>query len=321
MTEASTAPRPLDVTPTTLTSLDPATGDVVVELPIDDAAAVAAAVARARAALPIWHDLGFDGRRTALLRWKSELINHSDELGALVHRENGKPVEDAFLETMLTLEHIDWAAKHAKKVLGPEKVSPGMFMANHEAVIERRAYGVVGVIGPWNYPLYTPNGSIAYALAAGNTVVFKPSEFTPAIGRYYAEAFARANPELPPAVLSTVVGYGATGAALVTADIDKIAFTGSTPTGKKIMAAAAERMTPIVLECGGKDAAIVAADADIAAAADAIAWAAVSNSGQTCVGTERVYVEEPIYQQFLTELQAKLRDVKPGSAHPAATAR
>ncbi|WP_068273958.1 aldehyde dehydrogenase family protein [Aldersonia kunmingensis] len=312
MTEAPAATRPAEATPTTLTSLNPATGELVAEFPIDDAAAVAVAVERARGALATWRDLGFDGRRKALLRWASQLINNSDELSALVHKENGKPLEDAFLELMLTLEHIDWAAKNAKKVLSPQKVKPGSFMANHEAVIERRAYGVVGVIGPWNYPLYTPNGSIAYALAAGNTVVFKPSEYTVAIGRYYAEAFKKANPQLPAGILEVLVGYGETGAALVKSNIDKIAFTGSTPTGKQIMAAAAERMTPIVLECGGKDAAIVAADANIEAAAEAIAWSAMANSGQTCVGTERVYVEEPVYDKFLTALRAKLVGVAPG---------
>ncbi|MCX5044005.1 aldehyde dehydrogenase family protein [Aldersonia sp. NBC_00410] len=313
MTEAPVAARPVEAAPETLQSLNPATGELVAEFPIDDATAVATAVGRARAALPTWRDLGFDGRRKALLRWASQLINNADELSDLVHRENGKPAEDAFLELMLTLEHIDWAAKNAKKVLSPQKVKPGLFMANHEAVIERRAYGVVGVIGPWNYPLYTPNGSIAYALAAGNTVVFKPSEYTVAIGRYYVEAFAKANPELPAGVLSVVFGYGETGAALVKSEIDKIAFTGSTPTGKRIMAAAAERMTPLVLECGGKDAAIVAADADVDAAAEAIAWSAIQNSGQTCVGTERVYVEEAVYDTFLTAIRAKLVGVAPGS--------
>ncbi|WP_415640930.1 aldehyde dehydrogenase family protein, partial [Skermania piniformis] len=296
-----------------LRSLDPVTGAVVGEWPVDNADTVRAAVEQARIAAEGWRELGFAGRKKALLRWNSRLVADADEFTALIHRENGKPLEDAYLELLLALEHIDWAARNAEKALAPEKVAPGMFMANHEAVIERPPLGVVGVIGPWNYPVYTPNGSIAYALAAGNAVVFKPSEYTPAIGHYYADAFAAANPELPPGVLTVVNGYGATGAALVESGVDKIAFTGSTPTGKKIMAAAAATLTPVLLECGGKDAFIIADDADIPAAADAVAWSAMANSGQTCVGTERVYVDERVYQQFLAELQNKLQGIEPGS--------
>lgn len=219
---------------------------------------------------------------------------------------------------MLALEHIDWAAKNAKKTLSPKKVSPGLFMANCEAVIEQRPLGVVGVIGPWNYPVYTPNGSIAYALAAGNAIVFKPSEYTVSIGHFYADAFAKANPELPLGILSVVNGYGETGAALVTSGVDKIAFTGSTATGKRIMAAAAANLTPVLLECGGKDAAIVADDADVTAAADAIAWSVASNSGQTCAGTERIYVVESVYDAFVEKLAKNLRNIKPGSGAKAA---
>ncbi len=302
----------------TLTSVDPATGEVIAQWPMADAAAVAEAVDRARVAAIFWRDLGFDGRRKALLRWASELVNTSDALTELIRRENGKPAEDAYLELVLVLEHIDWAAKNAKKILAPQKVSPGLLMANHEAVIEQRPLGVVGVIGPWNYPIYTPNGSVAYALAAGNAVVFKPSEYTVAIGNFYADAFAKANPDLPAGILSVLNGNGETGAALVTSGVDKIAFTGSTATGKRIMAAAAQRLTPVLLECGGKDAAIIAEDADLTAAADAIAWSVASNSGQTCAGTERIYVVETVYDEFLAKLQAALRTVKPGSDGSAA---
>ncbi len=301
----------------TLTSVNPADGGPIETWAVHDAEAVAATVARARAVAGEWRELGFDGRRKALLRWASELLRNEVELTGLIHRENGKPVEDAYLELMLALEHIDWAAKHAKKVLSPKRVSPGLLMANFEAIIEQCPLGVVGVIGPWNYPIYTPTGSVAYALAAGNTVVFKPSEYTTTVGNFYAAAFAKANPALPEGILSVVNGSGATGAALVTSDVDKIAFTGSTPTGKKIAAAAAERLTPVLLECGGKDAAIVADDADIAAAADAIAWSAMGNGGQTCVGTERVYVVETVYEQFLAQLEAKVRDLQPGSGESA----
>ncbi|WP_051133319.1 aldehyde dehydrogenase family protein [Nocardia paucivorans] len=300
-----------------LTSVDPATGATLATYPIADEEAVRAAVAKARAAAPAWEQLGFDGRRKALLRWSGRLVAKSDEFCELIHAENGKPLDDAFLELMLALEHIAWAAKHAKKVLAPQKVPTGPLMSNFSARIEYRPLGVIGVIGPWNYPVYTPNGSIAYALAAGNTVVFKPSEYSTGIGNFLAEAFAEANPQLPAGVFITVNGYGATGAALVQAGVDKVAFTGSPGTGRKIMAAAAETLTPVLLECGGKDPVIVAADADVKAAADAVAWGATSNSGQTCAGVERVYVDKSVRDEFVAELTRILADVKPGSAENA----
>ncbi|MET8800779.1 aldehyde dehydrogenase family protein [Nocardia sp. NPDC004568] len=301
-----------------LTSVDPATGATLATYPVADEKAVGAAVAKARAAAPVWEDLGFDGRKKALLRWSSRLVATSDEFCALIHAENGKPLDDAFLELMLALEHIAWAAKHAKKILSPQKVPSGPLMANFSARIEYRPLGVIGVIGPWNYPVYTPNGSLAYALAAGNTVVFKPSEFSTGIGNFLAEAFSEANPELPEGVFVAINGFGATGAALVKSGVDKVAFTGSAATGRKIMASAAENLTPVLLECGGKDPVIVAADADVKAAADAIAWGATSNSGQTCAGVERVYVDKSVKEEFLAELTRILKDVKPGSDKDAA---
>ncbi|WP_067574221.1 aldehyde dehydrogenase family protein [Nocardia acidivorans] len=297
----------------TLTSVNPATGETLATYRIDDEAAVHAAVAKARTAAATWGALTYAERKRHLLRWSSKLVAKSDELCALIHAENGKPLDDAYLELMLALEHIKWAASNAEKVLKPKKVAPGALMANFAAHLEQRPLGVVGIIGPWNYPVYTPNGSIAYALAAGNAVVFKPSEFSTGIGNFVAAAFAEANPELPDGVFATINGFGATGAALVRAGVDKLAFTGSTATGKKIMASAADSLTPVLLECGGKDAVIVAADADIKAAADAVAWGATANSGQTCAGVERVYVDKSIAEPFIAEVKRILTDIKPGS--------
>jgi acyl-CoA reductase-like NAD-dependent aldehyde dehydrogenase len=298
---------------TALTSVDPATGEVIATHIVADADGVHAAVAKARTAAATWGTLSFEERRKHLLRWSTQLVTSSDEFCALIHRENGKPLDDAFLELMLALEHIAWAAKNAKKFLSPKKISPGVLMSNFAARIEQRPLGVVGVIGPWNYPVYTPNGSIAYALAAGNTVVFKPSEFSTGIGNFLSDAFKKANPELPEGVFETINGFGATGAALVTSGVDKLAFTGSTATGKLIMAAAADTLTPVLLECGGKDAVIVAGDADVKAAADAVAWGATANSGQTCAGVERVYVDRSVSEAFVAEVKRILTDIEPGS--------
>ena len=163
-----------------------------------------------------------------------------------------------------------------------------MLAANHAAYLEYQPLGVVGVIGPWNYPVFTPMGSIAYALAAGNAVVFKPSEYTPAVGAWLAAAWRAAVPDAAD-VFQVVTGYGETGAALCRAGVGKLAFTGSAPTGRKVMAACAETLTPVLMELGGKDAMIVDDDADVVAAADAAVWGAMSNAGQTCIGIERVY--------------------------------
>src|SRR6185369_17080801 len=165
-------------------------------------------------------------------------------------------------------------------------VRPSPLQLEFSARLEYQPLGVIGVIGPRNYPVFTPLGSIAYALAAGNAVVYKPSEYTPAVGQWLVERFAEVVPEQP--VLQIVYGRGETGAALCRAGVDKVAFTGSTATGKLVMAACAETLTPVLVECGGKDAMIVDADADLSAAADAALWGGVYNAGQTCIGIERV---------------------------------
>ena len=299
----------------TFESLEPATGEVVGEFPVDDAAAVERAVTGAAGAARWWDGIGYGERRKRLLRWKAAIVRNLPRLAELVHRETGKPVDDAKLEIILAIVHIDWAAKHARRVLGPQRVGGGMLGLNQAATLEYRPLGVVGVIGPWNYPVFTPIGSIAYALAAGNAVVFKPSEYTPATGAYLAELFAGAVPEHP--VFRLVTGYGETGDALVRARVDKVAFTGSARTAKKVAAACAERLTPLVAECGGKDALIVDADADLDAAADAAVWGAMSNAGQTCVGVERVYAVDGVYDAFLGKVAERVKDVRAGDDREA----
>ncbi len=295
------APRP------TFESLNPATGDVVGVHPIHSAEEVDAAVARARAAYGWWGSLSFDDRAEIMLTWRSVITRRIHQLADLAHREMGKPHGDAVAEIVLAIDHIAWAAKHAGKVLGPKKVAPGLLMVNQKAFVEHKSLGVVGVIGPWNYPVFTPMGSIAYALAAGNTVVFKPSEYTPGVGQWIVDTFAEVVGGKP--VLQCVTGLGETGNALCLADVDKLAFTGSTATGKKVMVACAQNLTPVVIEAGGKDSVIVDEDADISAAADAALWAGMSNAGQTCIGTERVYVHEKVFDQFVSEITAQAREV------------
>jgi len=181
--------------------------------------------------------------------------------------------------------------------------------------VEYRPLGVVGVIGPWNFPVATPLGSIAFALAAGNAVVFKPSEYTPGVGAWLVDAFNQVVPEHP--VFQLVTGDGSTGAALCRAGVDKIAFTGSTATAKRVMATCAETLTPMVAECGGKDALIVDEDADLDAAVEGAVWGGLANAGQACIGTERVYVHHKVYDSFLAKLTAKVDGLRAG-ADPAA---
>lgn len=301
----------------TFASYEPATGAVVGTFTAHGADDVAATVARGRAAQAWWAAQGWSGRRAHLAAWQARIARHIEDLGALVHRENGKPTADAVLEATMAVEHIGWAASHAEKVLGPRRVPSGLLMANQVATLEYLPLGVIGVIGPWNYPVFTPMGSLAYALAAGNAVVFKPSEYTPAVGDWLVTAWREAVPAGAD-VLQLVTGLGATGAALCRAGVDKVAFTGSARTGRKVMAACAEGLVPVLMECGGKDALIVDDDADVDAAASAALWGGMSNAGQTCIGIERVYATDAVYDRFLEALASKARRLRPGGDDAAA---
>jgi acyl-CoA reductase-like NAD-dependent aldehyde dehydrogenase len=296
-------------------SLNPATFEVIASFGVFGEHDVAETVERAHEAASWWASLPASERRTRLLAWKSYLTRYIGRLAELVHTETGKPLTDAQLEIALAIVHIDWAARNARKVLRPRRVRSGLVAINQAATVEYQPLGVIGVIGPWNYPVFTPMGSIAYALAAGNAVVFKPSELTPAVGDWLVNSFAEVVPEQP--VLQLITGAGETGGFLARSAVNKIAFTGSAATAKKVMAACAENLTPIVAECGGKDALLVAADADLDAAADAAAWGALSNAGQTCVGVERVYVADAVYHSFLEKLIDRMSDIRPGDDREA----
>jgi acyl-CoA reductase-like NAD-dependent aldehyde dehydrogenase len=299
----------------TFDTLNPATGEVIATFPVHGQAEVDAAVERAQAAARWWAELGWQERERRLLAWKSHLVRYIGRYAELVHNETGKPLADAQLEIFLAVVHLDWAARNARKILAPRRVRSGLAALNQAATLEYRPLGVIGVIGPWNYPVFTPMGSIGYALAAGNAVVFKPSEYTPAVGGALVSAFGEVVPEHP--VLQLVTGDGSTGEALARSQVNTISFTGSSATARRVMAACAGNLTPLIAECGGKDALLVAADADLDAAADAAAWGAVSNAGQTCIGVERVYVVEQVYGAFLEKLTERLARVQPGD-HRAA---
>lgn len=293
-----------------LISTNPATGEEAGRVPAADEKSVLAAVERAKEAALWWQGLGWEGRKTRLLRWRTLLVERIDELAELTKRESGKPINDGIIEVTAAVEHLDWAARHAKRVLGPRRMRTRLLLAEHVGHLEYQPFGVVGVIGPWNYPIVTPIGPISGALAAGNAVVFKPSEYTPVVGQWLVDTFAEVVPEHP--VMQAVHGLGDVGGALCRAGVGKVSFTGSTATGKKVMAACAENLIPVVIEAGGKDALIVDADADVRAAAEAAVWGSMTNAGQTCIGIERVYAVAPVYDAFVEAVVEKAGKLRTG---------
>ncbi|MER6995532.1 aldehyde dehydrogenase family protein [Streptomyces sp. NPDC000410] len=273
---------------------------------------VQASVVQARAAAARWAAAGWGGRRAALLGWKRSLAARMDEVAETVAAETGKPHHDARAEVLLALVHLDWAARNARRVLGRRRVPSGPLSAHQRALLAYRPMGVIGVIGPWNYPVYTPMGSIGYALAAGNGVVFKPSELTSSVGELLARSFADAVPEHAGLFLA-VTGPGTVGEVLAgSAGVDKVAFTGSPGTARKVAAACAATLTPLLAECGGKDAVLVGEGADLDAVADAVVWGAMANAGQTCAGVERVYVVGSAYDGLCERIVSRARGLTPG---------
>jgi acyl-CoA reductase-like NAD-dependent aldehyde dehydrogenase len=295
----------------TFDSINPVSGEVLATFPVDGKETVSLVVESAHEALYKWQHLGFKGRKKVLLDWSKYLVSHVDEIAELISDETGKPISDAKLEAALAINHIGWAARNAEYVMSPEHRSPGLIMANMSARVEHSPVGVVGVIGPWNYPIFTPLGSITYALAAGNAVVFKPSELTPAVGVWLADSFAQVAPSEE--IFQVITGFGDTGQYLCESEINKLAFTGSTKTAKLVAATCAANMIPVVLECGGKDPVIIAADANLGPAVENTLWSAMSNAGQTCIGAERVYVDEKIADRFIELFVAEAEKITAGA--------
>jgi succinate-semialdehyde dehydrogenase/glutarate-semialdehyde dehydrogenase len=287
-------------------SYDPSTGEEVGRVPLRTGAEVAAAVARARAAQKSWGALPFRERASVVMRARALVLEALDEIAALISRESGKPAAEAMaMEVVPALDLMQFFARKAERMLRPEKIDIGLYrFLGRTSVVEYRPLGVVGIISPWNFPWATPLGEVVMALMAGNSVVLKPSELTPLVGLKVGELFARAG--LPEGVLEVVTGDGSTGAALVEAAPDKIMFTGSVPTGRRVAEAAARKLIPVVLELGGKDPMIVFEDADLSAASEAAVWGAFANSGQACASVERCYVHERVAEEFTRRVVEKV---------------
>jgi len=292
---------------------NPATGGIAATVPLMGADEVKATVERARLAQPGWEAMGFEGRARVLRRAQRWVLDNSDRVIGTIVSETGKTWNDAqTAEVGYAAAAFGFWAKNAPKYLDDERVrSASPFLAGKKCVLRYRPLGVVGVIGPWNYPLTNSFGDCIPALAAGNSVVLKPSEVTPLTSLLMAEMLDECG--LPKDVFGVVTGRGEAGAELVD-HVDFIMFTGSTATGRKVAERAARTLTPVGLELGGKDPMIVLADADVRKAANAATYYAMQNGGQTCISVERVYVEEPVYEEFVqlvTEKVGKLRQGVP----------
>jgi acyl-CoA reductase-like NAD-dependent aldehyde dehydrogenase len=291
---------------------NPATGEVITTVPDMSADEVKQIVARAREAQPGWDAMGFEERGKVLLRAQKWVIDNAERIIDVIVSETGKTYEDAQLaEISYAGNAFGFWAKMAPEYLADERVrSSNLLVKGNKLLVRYRPRGVVGVIGPWNYPLTNSFGDCIPALAAGNAAVLKPSEITPLTSLLMAEMLRECG--MPENVFSVATGRGETGAALVD-EVDFIMFTGSTKTGKRVAERAAQSLTPVGLELGGKDAMIVLADADVERAANGAVFYGMQNGGQTCISVERVYVEEPVYDEFVSKVETKIRALRQGA--------
>ncbi|PYQ12280.1 MAG: aldehyde dehydrogenase [Acidobacteria bacterium] len=298
-------------------AVNPATGAAFARVSLLDAAQAGSALAAARAAFPAWRAAPFRARARVLLEAREVVVQRAEEIARLVEQEQGKPAAEAHLvEVFPALEALKHLAVHAEELLKDEPVEAQVVLFAHkDCRLRYEPYGVVLVVTPWNYPFGVSLCGVAAALAAGNTVVLKPAPATAVVGLRIAEVFRAAG--IPDGVLSVLSIDDALAPALVEdARLDKIVFTGSPATGRKVMASAAKNLTPVVLELGGKDPAVVCRDADLDRAARGIVWGAFVNAGQTCASVERVYVEEEVAEPFLARVVEETRKLRVGD--PAA---
>ncbi len=290
---------------------NPATGEIIATVPDLDAAAVAGMAAKGRAAQPQWNGIGFQARGRILKRAQKWLIDNSDRVIETIVSETGKTFEDAeFAEIAYAANAFGFWAKNAPKYLADRRVKSSQLLVKGKKLIVRyRPLGLVGVIGPWNYPLTNSFGDCIPALAAGNSVILKPSEVTPLTSLLMAEGLRQCG--LPDDVFQVATGRGGTGAALIE-QVDMVMFTGSTKTGRMVAQGAAKRLIPCSLELGGKDPMIVLSDADLERAANLAVYYSMQNAGQTCISIERAYVEAPVYDEFVGKVSEKVKALRVG---------
>jgi len=292
--------------------VNPATGEVLRELECASDADVQAAVERSRAAQAEWAATGVQRRIEVVRKFQRRLYQKKSEIAEAITKEAGKPVAEALTtEVLVVLDAARFLIDNAHRLLRDEPVPHGNLATKlKRGRLLREAYGVVGVISPWNYPFSIPATETLAALVAGNTVVLKPSEFTSLVALELQSLLLGSG--IPRDTFQVVVGDAATGAALIHSEIDKLIFTGSVATGKRIAVAAAERLLPVVLELGGKDPMLVLDDADLDVASSAAVWGAFVNAGQACLSVERCYVHRSLYEPFLKACVEKTKKLRVG---------
>jgi acyl-CoA reductase-like NAD-dependent aldehyde dehydrogenase len=297
----------------TVTSVNPATGEVLRELDGTGDKEVVAAVARAQAAQPAWRNLDIKKRIAIVRDFQRRLHEKKSEIAEAITHEAGKPQTEALVtEVLVVLDAARFLIDHAHRLLSDESVPHGNLATKlKRGRLVREPYGVIGIISPWNYPFSIPATETLAALVAGNAVVLKPSEFTSLVAVELCSLLHAAG--VPHDIVQLVIGDGATGAVLVRSPIDKLVFTGSVSTGKRIAAAAAERLLPVVLELGGKDPMLVLDDANVDVASSAAVWGAFVNAGQACLSVERCYVHASLYEKFVTVCAEKTKKLRVGN--------
>lgn len=297
-------------------AIDPATGLMFAQTPVTPIREVALAVSRARAAQRDWAARPIAQRLRVIRSFQALLFTRRGALAELITRENGKPLAEALLtDIAVTLDLARYYLQHSARLLRPQRIRHGnLAFLGKRGWVHHEPLGVIAIISPWNYPLLLPFGELLPALLAGNAVVLKPSEFTVRTALAGVELLHEAG--LPHALCQVLVGGGDVGAALVTAGPDKVFFTGSARTGRKVALAAAERMIPVSLELGGSDPCVVLADADLERAVSGAIWARFTNGGQTCVAAKRLIVEQPLYERFVERLVQQVAGLRvgPGAA-------
>jgi acyl-CoA reductase-like NAD-dependent aldehyde dehydrogenase len=296
-----------------IASLNPASGEVLREFDCAGEEEVRAAVARARSAQPAWQELGIGKRLQVLRRFQTLLQEKKADVARLITQEAGKPcVESLLTEVLVVLDAAQFLIANARGLLRDQRIGhANLVMKAKRGRVRREPYGVLGIISPWNYPFNIPATEGLAALAAGNAVVVKPSEFT-SLSALELQALLR-SAGVPEDIFQVLVGAGATGAALANSQIDKLIFTGSVASGKKVAQAAAARLLPVVLELGGKDPMLVLGDADLEVASSAAVWGAFVNAGQTCLSVERCYVHRSLYEPFLAKVVEKTGKLRVGN--------
>lgn len=295
-----------------VSSVNPATGETLGEWECAGDAEVRAAVARARPAQAAWSEMGVRERIEILRKFQRRLHERKSEIAEAITREAGKPVSEALTtEVLVVLDAARFLIDNAYRLLRDQPLPHGNLATKLKSGrLIREPYGVVGIISPWNYPFSIPATETLAALAAGNAVVLKASEFTSLVALELKSLLYAAG--VPQDIFQVLLGDGATGRALIHSPIDKLVFTGSVVTGRRIAAAAAERLLPVVLELGGKDPMLVLDDADVDVASSAAVWGAFVNAGQTCLSVERCYVHRGLYAEFLKACTEKTKKLHVG---------